>query len=161
MITLTEQQIENNMEWLKALRSGEYTQGKEQLYTPVSLDGSFEYHYCCLGVACVIQNLKKDFDKGMFIFNPGEEPADDDDEKYYPNGQWFQDIYGYDWNDIEVKIPKEQLSEFHECIANRLDENGCVSRTVSHANDSELLGFNFEKIANAIENWLTHNTNFK
>ncbi len=36
--------------WLKALRSGEYQQGKSQLKTP-------EGAYCCLGVLCDISKL--------------------------------------------------------------------------------------------------------
>lgn len=34
--------------WVKALRSGEYTQGKYQLYSP------YTNSYCCLGVAATI-----------------------------------------------------------------------------------------------------------
>lgn len=40
--------------WLKALRSGEYKQGKGLLYS--SKDDS----YCCLGVACKVQGISPD-----------------------------------------------------------------------------------------------------
>lgn len=41
-----EQTAENRKKWTAALRSGEFAQGKGQLYEPET-DG-----YCCLGVAC-------------------------------------------------------------------------------------------------------------
>jgi len=39
--------VEFKKKWVEALRSGEYKQGKEQLYDS-------EGHYCCLGVAAKI-----------------------------------------------------------------------------------------------------------
>ena len=41
----------NQKRWIKALRSGKFTQGKEKLH---SLDGAM----CCLGVACNIFGMK-------------------------------------------------------------------------------------------------------
>ncbi len=38
--------------WLKALRSGKYTQGSSYLYN------DSEDNYCCLGVACVINKIE-------------------------------------------------------------------------------------------------------
>lgn len=42
-------------DWLKALRSGEYTQGEETLYHPD--DGSF----CCLGVLCEVNGINRKY----------------------------------------------------------------------------------------------------
>lgn len=39
--------------WIAALRSGEYKQGKINLYTP------FQNTYCCLGVACNLLGYEK------------------------------------------------------------------------------------------------------
>lgn len=50
---MTNEQRENLEKWLVALRSGEYKQGKGQLF-----DES-ENAYCCMGVACVVLGLKQ------------------------------------------------------------------------------------------------------
>jgi hypothetical protein len=50
MFTFTDAQKDKLREWVKALRSGTYTQGKELLRTS---DGG----YCCLGVLCELSAL--------------------------------------------------------------------------------------------------------
>jgi hypothetical protein len=40
-------------EWLEALRSGKYQQGREYLH---KVDSNNNNYYCCLGVACVISD---------------------------------------------------------------------------------------------------------
>jgi hypothetical protein len=53
MTTYTaEQQKANRDKWVAALRSGEFKQAKEVLYTEPDADG--KQSYCCLGVACVL-----------------------------------------------------------------------------------------------------------
>jgi hypothetical protein len=47
-----DQQIKK--QWVEALRSGKYKQGREYLRTELS-DGS--YSYCCLGVLCDIREV--------------------------------------------------------------------------------------------------------
>ena len=42
-------------QWVEALRSGRYKQGREYLRTELS-DGS--YNYCCLGVLCDIKEVR-------------------------------------------------------------------------------------------------------
>lgn len=40
-------------DWLKALRSGKYSQGQDALYDPASKS------FCCLGVLCEINGIKR------------------------------------------------------------------------------------------------------
>jgi hypothetical protein len=44
--------------WLKALRSGEYKQGRNLLYQS-KIDGT-EERYCCLGVLCDVLNVPRE-----------------------------------------------------------------------------------------------------
>lgn len=46
-------------QWVKALRNGEYEQGKNNLRSELSpgIDSPVEYQYCCLGVACDLSRL--------------------------------------------------------------------------------------------------------
>jgi hypothetical protein len=62
-----DQQIKK--QWVVALRSGKYKQGREYLRTKLS-DGS--YSYCCLGVLCDIKDdyIWKNYDYG-YIESPG------------------------------------------------------------------------------------------
>lgn len=47
--------------WVKALRSGEFKQGRSSLKENMSFENDIvDYRYCCLGVACEIQGLKTD-----------------------------------------------------------------------------------------------------
>ena len=46
---ITDQIVKNRRAWLRALRSGDYKQGRDQL----RCDGK----YCCLGVACDISGI--------------------------------------------------------------------------------------------------------
>lgn len=45
--------------WINALRSGNYKQGKSYLYSYVSNGITGEDRYCCLGVACTLNNIPK------------------------------------------------------------------------------------------------------
>lgn len=47
--------------WVAALRSGEYKQGKSNLY----IDGK----YCCLGVACIVAGMTHDTIDGDSLIN--------------------------------------------------------------------------------------------
>lgn len=48
--TLNREQVTNVKRWIKALRSGEFRQAKEQLKKDAG--------YCCLGVACVVTRTR-------------------------------------------------------------------------------------------------------
>lgn len=50
---LTEEEVQFTLDWISALRSGEYEQGKRAL-CDLSTEDSTKYCYCCLGVACDI-----------------------------------------------------------------------------------------------------------
>lgn len=49
-LTLTDEHVAHLREWIAALRSGSYTQGKGALRTRDRHTG--QLHYCCLGVGC-------------------------------------------------------------------------------------------------------------
>lgn len=49
-MTLTESQYKNIEDWIRALRSGDYKQGKNYLLTD-------NHRYCCLGVKCSIDGV--------------------------------------------------------------------------------------------------------
>lgn len=69
--TYTKKQINaNRKKWLKALRSGEYKQGKCHLHT---FNKKGETLYCCLGVACEVA-IKSKVDVQV-LENNYEDPA--------------------------------------------------------------------------------------
>lgn len=79
---LTETQTNNIIDWIAALRSGEYQQGQNALHGPVG--------YCCLGVCSVIQGIKEK-----------------DETFYYPNDillsklpdeNWFKETFGFSFD---------------------------------------------------------------
>lgn len=61
VVELSQVQIDNLRKWTVALRSGEYIQGENFLYTID--DATNEHSYCCLGVACEINGLDAEMNK--------------------------------------------------------------------------------------------------
>lgn len=85
--------------WIKALRSGNYKQGRAILRT---LDNEF----CCLGVFCDINNVPaKEADVFVYNFGDYDEPNECATE---PDGVWFRDFFEGD--DVSLK-------DIHETIA--------------------------------------------
>jgi len=69
-----EQQKANRDKWIAALRSGEFEQAKEVLFTEPDTDG--KQSYCCLGVACVLA-IREGREEGF----PAYETAGDWDQE--------------------------------------------------------------------------------
>lgn len=86
---LSEEQEKNIKEWVAALRSGKYNQGRWQLF---SVDNNL---YCSLGVACEISKIPK---SGM-----GFEMTDP---------VWFKDRYGLSREQMAALIYLNDELEF-------------------------------------------------
>lgn len=77
---------EIQLEWVKALRSGQYKRGRGKLKTEIG--------YCCLGVlGCVLEKHgeKINFDEAMLHPSIGRK---------YLDGLYFQYEFA-DWNDVD------------------------------------------------------------
>lgn len=96
--------------WLRALRSGKYSQTQERLED--------QYGYCCLGVACKILIPKKKQEIGWYYFF-GETPSD---QKHAPN--WLKNI-DYDFA-VKTGVALTDLNDNYgytfEQIADVLDK---------------------------------------
>ncbi len=62
--------IEFKEKWIAALRSGEYKQGSEVLYS------NSRGTYCCLGVACIVGGMSKESIAGCGLIQCMEEYKD-------------------------------------------------------------------------------------
>lgn len=85
-MALSKNQIKRRREWIAALRSGKYTQGRSRLRTA-------DNRFCCLGVACDLKNPKQwnvGFEgKYLYDFSTGMPPLSVMREfgmRYYSDG---------------------------------------------------------------------------
>lgn len=117
---LTEEQKKNILFWIEELRSGKYEQGDGRL---VKNDC-----YCCLGVACKIQNLEQSYN--LFHLN-------DNNYEEFPPSNWFIEKFGFDGEVTDV------TSRIHSDIPSG------YSGVLSNLND--IAHFNFNQIADVIE----------
>lgn len=85
---LSEDQKKNVKEWITALRSGGYQQGRLRLVD------SYNNTYCCLGVACDL------------------EPLAQKQEKSFPPSSWFKEKFGFGFNEglVSLNMPTNRLS---------------------------------------------------
>lgn len=79
----TSEQLAARRAWIAALLSGEYLQGNGSL---------IQFHhdatsFCCLGVACDVENVRR-FEKG-YLFSDEEDPYEAE-----PNRNWWAVTYG-------------------------------------------------------------------
>lgn len=111
---LTEDQQNNIKEWIAALRSGQYDQGREKLFNGYN-------SYCCLGVACEINQIPKNANGG-FIFGSCSYSE-------LPSSQWFLDKYGFAF---DRNVVVDHLNKW----------------TLFHLNDK---GYSFKVISDVIE----------
>lgn len=118
-------------EWVKALRSGDYTQGREYLCSEDEISGDFEY--CCLGVACDILT-KNDWvkDPDSTAWSIGEH-----EEFEMPS---THDWAGWKW------VKTTSFPSMAELKKMGLDVT--YAQDLAYLNDA---GWSFEKIANKIE----------
>ncbi len=110
--------------WVKALRSGEYEQGKRRL-TQINFDG--EAKHCCLGVLCDLA-VKDDDIEVSVLTTTGGDLLYDDRASYLPLtvAEWA----GLEETNVAVK-------------------HDGYNTTLAHLNDA--LGLTFDRIADVIE----------
>lgn len=111
----TEKQKENIRTWIKALRSGEYEQGKGRLRGAGS-------RFCCLGVACEI---------GL------AEPED----FYLPTKESMQASMGLPhlpWVSVD-NIPSDFYEADEEITVANLNDNGATFDEIADAIEKEFL----------------------
>lgn len=80
---MTQEQKDNIKVWLEALRSGAYKQGKNFLYK--------DENYCCLGVACEINNIEKILENDVYYYD-----FDGLFSTHLANIEWFTEKFGFD-----------------------------------------------------------------
>ncbi len=90
--------------WIEALRSGEYKQGRDKLAT---INDANEICYCCLGVACKLQNIKDtELEQYGEIAELTKIDADEDFNNEYTD---LLDI-GIPYNLIGTQLPNELIT---------------------------------------------------
>lgn len=80
---MTRKQKNNIIKWVKALRSGDF----KQIQNSLKFQEGGKTRYCCLGVACKINNIEEDSDS--FIFEDGP-------RRFMPNELWFKKTFEFD-----------------------------------------------------------------
>lgn len=114
-------------EWVAALRSGKYVQGKGMLRRE---SGS----YCCLGVLCDL-HARANPESGMWIEGVDGWLYESGERSYYALPSEVQQWAGFDQDDVEVVVPGR----------------GVKTDGLAGHNDR---GRTFEEIAKAIEEQL-------
>lgn len=117
--------------WLKALRSGEYKQGKKALKTKKG--------FCCLGVLCDIYSKTKEGRKNKAAWK------DEGEGEFVFTATETEDMYT-----LPLIVQRwAGLDEYNPAITIREDEHG---KELSVWNDDHRIGF--KGIANKIEKYL-------
>ena len=128
--------------WVSALRSGEYEQGSEKLYSGRG--------YCCLGVLCDLYSkengLKWEF-RGDDVIKTEDEIVPSQLQKfdyfYFDDESEFLPESVMDWAELSVKNPQVRVEcEYGEDARFYVDE-------IANVNDS---GYSFTQLAEIIEN---------
>ena len=128
--------------WVSALRSGEYEQGSEKLYSGRG--------YCCLGVLCDLYSkengLKWEF-RGDDVIKTEDEIVPSQLQKfdyfYFDDESEFLPESVMDWAELSVKNPQVRVEcEYGEDARFYVDE-------IANFNDS---GYSFTQLAEIIEN---------
>ena len=112
-------------EWIKALRSGKYTQGNTYLKQLQDND----ICHCCLGVAIEIQGIEfvpvEDYNHHITTFNGHNSETSH-------NSSWFEETYGFHYN------------------LNMINDSRNYPTCLIALNDS--INYTFDQIADTIEN---------
>lgn len=130
--TYTSEEIAaHRAEWLRALRSGEWKQGKQRLRSGDE--------YCCLGVACTLAGIE-----GVLIEDEGGWPHGptylfDDDHLTLPARA--QNWLGVEEGNPTLGIPRQVAMD-------TLSDDTTWARDVASLNDE---GFTFNQLADLIE----------
>ena len=134
--------IEIKQKWVNALRSGEYEQGSEKLYSGRG--------YCCLGVLCDLYSkengLKWEF-RGDDVIKTEDEIVSSQLQKfdyfYFDDESEFLHESVKEWAELSVKNPQVRVEyEDDEDARFYVDE-------IANVNDS---GYSFTQLAEIIEN---------
>ena len=125
---------EAKAEWVAALRSGEFLQGRNALEV---VDGSGASRFCCLGVACFLAEekglIQRELAEGDSLYNYGAE------------GRGW-------WNGALPPRVSEWLVDIHDTTADKSNvwvDYGGAGHSLSFLNDQYEVGF--DKIADLIE----------
>jgi hypothetical protein len=112
--TLTPEQRMNVDEWIGALRSGEYKQGKYDLH---ALDGSF----CGLGVLADVQRVEwlRHSEEDVFYFRDGSNGVVGEWFKSVPT-KWFMDRVGLDMSVADRLIQMNDRGASFDDIADEI-----------------------------------------
>jgi hypothetical protein len=135
------------VQWIDALRSGNYQQGHNQLVKR----GKYEKHwkFCCLGVGCDIAeeaDIVKKVKRSSFsysemgFFDPGREL---DTANYSFTSMPYLLTKWLGWDELGLPFKK---------IPGALTDISYIEPTLMKLNDAE--EFSFEKIADFIERWI-------
>lgn len=106
--------------WIKALRSGNYTQGKSTLKT-------HKGHYCCLGVACIIAKQEGIIDRNLRLIE--EIYLDEDNAELNKVREWIGlstgegDYENEDGEEITLTKLNDQLEYDFKKIADVIESN--------------------------------------
>lgn len=122
-----------NVDWIAALRSGEYSQTKKQLRTS-------PYHYCCLGVRC---DLLEKAGEGEWVGDSFEIDGYESDTNS-PDPVWL--------NSRTMRI-LEETPLFEPKPGRRKDVDDNI---LAGLNDD---GFTFSQIADLIDHFQPHHIN--
>lgn len=135
------------VQWIEALRSGNYKQGRMQLVKRDNLEK--HWSFCCLGVACdiaeeagMLKKMQRDgFSYSELGFFPPEMEKDSSSYSFtsipFTLSKWLG------WN--ELSLPFEQ-------IPGDLTDVKYIETTLMKLNDAN--DFSFEQIADFIERWI-------
>jgi hypothetical protein len=133
---------EIKQKWVNALRSGEYEQGSEKLYSGRG--------YCCLGVLCDLYSkengLKWEF-RGDDVIKTEDEIVPSQLQKfdyfYFDDESEFLPESVKEWAELSAKNPQVRVEcEYGEDARFYVDE-------IANVNDS---GYSFTQLAEIIEN---------
>ena len=120
------QQKANRLEWIEALRSGQYEQGSGNLK---QIRSSAKELYCCLGVLCDVSNLKEWFATGDMAntFKYGD--VDLEEGLVPPEVRDWAGLteYAVDWDSVH----------FEESLAAKNDDKGWSFEQIADWLESE------------------------
>lgn len=144
VILVNQEQMDNLNKWFDDLLSGKFVQGR----TALKVDNNNICEYCCLGVACEINQIPNvfyrdvsdsdDYSTNLFSYNFSD-TIEDGQEKMtsYPDINWFVKKYGFRYD-----------VEFSQCpVTDQYDNISFVDLTVAQMNDR---GYTFKQIVDKI-----------
>ena len=130
---MNDEQRNNMALWVKALRSGDYTQAQQRLHDTKT--GG----YCCLGVLCDISGESKFDVDGNFLY-PDESGNEHIYHESFPPAELMQNFIGIGTNNGNVEVNTGDQDEL------------TIYRKVRVSELNDEWNWNFDQIADALEN---------